>query len=267
VTDREIVTPHAYRPGVARAPRPEYLVLDIETVPDVQRWTRPVSPEGAAPAPDRKADAFPPIWAHRIVVVGYLWLDAAYRLCDRAALIGTGDTPDTAERELLGQVSALAARRPTLVTYNGRSFDLPVIALRSLCHALPMAWYYRDRDLRARYSENGHVDLCDWLADHGAVRAGRLDAISRLVGLPGKLGIDGSQVEGLFAAGQLDAIRRYCMGDVVQTALVFLRFRLLQGRLDPEDYRARTAELLAAVAPDLGEFPVDRAQLLGTVSV
>jgi predicted PolB exonuclease-like 3'-5' exonuclease len=255
---------------VARTPSTEYLVLDLETVPDVERWARPDAQQGEA--------AFPPIWAHRIVVMGWLWLDHGYRLkrvgvvgdsaADHAAGPGATTAADDRERALLDQFSRFVGKeRPVLVTYNGRSFDLPVIALRSLCHGVPLPWYYRNRNLRSRYSEDGHLDLCDWLADHGATRAGKLDAIARLIGLPGKIGIDGSQVEGLFQAGQLGSIERYCLADVAQTALLFLRFRLLQGQLDPEDYRARTSELIDALAADgrVAEVVdgVDRAHLLG----
>ena len=250
---------------VARSPSAEYLVLDIETIPDVERWDRPASAEGSR-------DSFPPIWAHRIVVIGCLWLDHGYRL-KRIDLVGdpaggTGSA-DERERRLLEDFSRFVGRaRPVLVTYNGRSFDLPVIALRALCHGVSLAWYYRESSTRYRYSEQGHLDLCDWLADHGATRSGSLDAIARLIGLPGKIGVDGSQVEGLYAAGRLDSIQRYCLADVAQTALLFLRFRLLQGQLSAEDYRARTSELLAALAADgrvedvLGGL--DRPHLLGS---
>ena len=165
---------------MARTPSAEYLILDIETVPDTDRWVRP---DGES--------AFPPTWAHRIIVVGCLWLDHGYRL-KRFGVIGdkeagaTGSLDDR-ERHLLEDFSRFVGRaRPVLVTYNGRSFDLPVIVMRSLCHAISLPWYYRDRDIRYRYSAEGHLDLCDWLADHGAARAGKLDAIARLIGLPGK---------------------------------------------------------------------------------
>jgi predicted PolB exonuclease-like 3'-5' exonuclease len=154
-----------------------------------------------------------------------------------------------------------------LVTYNGRSFDLPVIALRSLCHGVSLGWYYREKNVRYRYSEEGHLDLCDWLADHGATRSGSLDAVARLIGLPGKVGVDGSQVEGLFLAGQLSAIQHYCLADVSQTALLFLRFRLLQGMLGADQYKEATAALLDALAADgrVGDVidRTDRAHLIG----
>jgi 3'-5' exonuclease len=233
---------------VARTPSAEYLILDIETIPDTDRWIRPETPQGLE-------SAFPPTWAHRIVVLGCLWLDHGYRL-KRFGVIGESDaggtgSPDQRERRLLEDFSRFVGRaRPVLVTYNGRSFDLPVIVMRSLCHAIALPWYYRDRDIRYRYSEDGHLDLCDWLADHGATRAGKLDALARLIGLPGKIGVDGSQVDGLYQAGQLESIQTYCLADVAQTALLFLRFRLLQGQIAPDAYRERTNALLDALAAD-----------------
>ncbi|HEU0037232.1 MAG TPA: ribonuclease H-like domain-containing protein [Kofleriaceae bacterium] len=250
---------------------PEYLILDIETVPDVERWQRPDVPEGAPPGREHR-EAFPPTWAHRIVVVGWIWLDQSYRL-KQIGVLGdappsAGTTADDRERALLVELStAIGRRKPVLVTYNGRSFDLPVIAQRSLCHAVPIGWYYRERGIRYRFSEDGHLDLCDWLADHGATRAGKLDQVARLIGLPGKVGIDGSQVEGLYQAGDLAAIQTYCLADVAQTALLLLRFRLLQAQLSVEAYHDRMAALLDALAAD-GRVAdvlagIDRARLLG----
>lgn len=235
---------------------PEFLILDLETIPDGERWKRPELPHGTE-AP------FPPTWAHRIIVVGCLWLGRDYRL-RRLGVIGD-DRAD--ESQILVELSRFVGRaKPVLVTYNGRSFDLPVIALRSLCHGVPLAWYYRERGVRYRYSEEGHIDLCDWLADHGATRSGSLDAVARLFGLPGKVGVDGSQVEGLYRAGQLAKIQAYCLADVVQTAFILLRFRLLQGVLSPAAYVDAATALLDGLAaePRVAEVltKIDRAQLL-----
>jgi len=252
---------------VARTPSAEYLVLDIETVPDLDRWKRPdVTPDtstqpsaqapgaASASAPGSRPDrgGFPPTWAHRVVVIGCLWLDHGYRL-KRFGVIGdrTAGPADQRERALLESFSRdVGKSRPVLVTYNGRSFDLPVIAMRSLCHGISLGWYYRERNVRYRYSDEGHLDLCDWLADHGATRSGSLDAVARLIGLPGKVGVDGSQVEGLYQSGQLADIQKYCLADVAQTALLFLRFRLLQGQLPPDRYHDAAAALLDALAAD-----------------
>jgi predicted PolB exonuclease-like 3'-5' exonuclease len=241
---------------------PEYLVVDIETIPDISRWQRPELPHGVEPP-------FPPTWAHRIVVIGCLWLDSDYRL-KRIGVIGEPaeglDDDETEARILEGFSRFVGRQRTTLLTYNGRSFDLPVIALRSLCHGVSLGWYYQERGVRYRYSEEGHIDLCDWLADHGATRSGSLDAIARLCGLPGKVGVDGSQVEGLYRAGQLASIQSYCLADVTQTAFVFLRFRLLQGQITPAAYREAIEKLIEALAGDERVGPVvaqiDQARLM-----
>ena len=89
------------------------------------------------------------------------------------------------------------------------------------------------------------------LADHGATRPVSLDALARLIGLPGKVGVDGSQIEGLYNAGKVEVIQNYCLADVAQTALLFLRFRLLQGVLTPDAYRSAVGDLMQVLRDDL----------------
>jgi hypothetical protein len=97
---------------------------------------------------------------------------------------------------------------------------------------------------------------------------GKLDAIARVMGLPGKVGVDGSQVEGLYNAGQLESIKNYCLSDVAQTAFLFLRWRLLQGAVDLDGYRRAAAALFEALEADGRTKPVleriDRARVLLT---
>jgi predicted PolB exonuclease-like 3'-5' exonuclease len=239
----------------------QYLVLDIETIPDLSLW-QDSSKEGA----------FPPTYAHQVIMVGCMLLDSNYQLQSLELFPRIpGGAPDDQgapnEGSILQSFSAFVeSQRPSLVTYNGRSFDLPVLALRSLRCGVPMAWYYNERGIRHRYSEDGHIDLCDWLADHGASRANSLDALARLIGLPGKIGIDGSQVHDLYKQGKIEEIRNYCLADVAQTALLFLRFRLLQGVLDSGQYRDAVAGLTEQLAQDtrLGALTsaIDASRLL-----
>jgi predicted PolB exonuclease-like 3'-5' exonuclease len=213
-------------------------VLDIETIPDGRLWQD-----------QEKTGAFPPPYAHQVIVVGFMLLDQNYQLLRMDLMPELGAQQE--EATILQSFSSfVASERPALVTYNGRGFDLPVLALRSLHCGVPMPWYYSESGIRHRYSEDGHIDLCDWLADHGAARASSLDALARLIGLPGKIGIDGSQVHRLHRAGRLEDIGNYCLADVAQTALLFLRFRLLQGVLDSSQYQAAVAGLTASLAKD-----------------
>jgi predicted PolB exonuclease-like 3'-5' exonuclease len=231
-----------------------YLVVDIETVPDADLYTPPDVPIGTE-------RPFPPLWAHKPIVLGALWLDEEYRF-KRIGVIGE----DKDELQMLADFTRFTdEHRPNLVTYNGRSFDLPVIQLRCLRHGLTMRFAF-DKNFRYRFSDEGHLDLFDFISDHGASRPGSLDALAHLCGLPGKVGVDGSQVEGLYNAGQLPLIKNYCLSDVAQTAFLLLRYRLLQGALDLDGYRHAAGELLRAleneprVAPVLAR--IDRSRLL-----
>lgn len=231
------------------------LVLDIETVPDRDLFTPP-EPAAGAERP------FPPLYACRPVVIGVMWLDESLA-CRRIGVFGE----EKGEAAMMADFADFMGKyKPNLVTWHGRSFDLPVLALRALRHGVNFGWYYRGPGYRYRYTEEGHLDLCDVIADHGAAKLTSLDGAARLIGLPGKDGVDGSQVEGLFRAGQLEALRRYCLSDVAQTAFVFLRYKLLAGDLDREGYRKVAGALLGSLESD-GRFPrlldgVDRARLL-----
>jgi predicted PolB exonuclease-like 3'-5' exonuclease len=63
-----------------------------------------------------------------------------------------------------------------------------------------------------------------------------LDALAKLCGFPGKLGMDGSQVWPAFQDGRIEEIRNYCETDVVNTYLLYCRFQLMRGGLTPSEY-------------------------------
>jgi len=160
----------------------------------------------------------------------------------------------------------LNEKKPTVVTWNGRGFDMPVITSRALKHGISMPWWFTDRNTRYRYSTEGHFDLMDFLADFGATKNARLDVYAKLVGFPGKVGVDGSQVQPMVHAGRLDEVNAYCLCDVAQTAAIFLRVELLRGSFD----RARYTELARGMLAFIDTQPrvasmaekIDRAQFV-----
>ena len=180
-----------------------------------------------------------------MVAAGALWLDDRLHL-EKLDLVGSGID----ERPRLVALAELLHDRPTLVTYNGRGFDLPVLRLRCLRHAVVAPELFVDDDHGMGDGRGGrpleHIDLHQTLGSSG--RGPGLDAVARLSGLPGKLLGDGSQVEGWWRAGEVERIESYCLSDVVQTALVFLRVQRIAGRLEAEAYRASVLGLLEALA-------------------
>ena len=229
------------------------LVLDIETVRDPAVWTPPAD----------QPDAFAPPYAHRPIVVGCVLLE---RSGGGWRPVRVGAISSAVERDVLGRFAAhLAATMPTLVTWNGRRFDLPVLMLRSMRLGIPSAWYYTGRDFRYRYTEAGHCDLADAMSDYGASPPLNLDGCAKLIGLPGKHGpIDGAGVGRAFEEGRLDEIARYCISDAVQTAFLWLRWELHTGQLGLAGYQISAEALLEAAAVELPELAqlIDRDVLL-----
>jgi hypothetical protein len=222
-----------------------HLVLDIETILDPELPIAEGSEVERLPAPPH----------HQIVVIGVLWFDADYKV-SRLGILGEGKDEAGTLRDF---ARFLEERKPDLVTYNGRGFDMPVIASRCLRHGVPLKHYYRSRDVRYRFSAEGHLDLMDYVADFGAAKPSKLDVIAKLCGMPGKLGIAGHDVGPLVHAGRLDEVRDYCLCDVVQTAGVFLRVELIRGEIDLHTYRQAMGGLIEHIRADPRVAPVSRA--------
>ena len=149
--------------------------------------------------------------------------------------------------------------RPTLVTFNGRGYDLPVLEFGAFRYGISVpAWFNVEsrtyEQSRNRYNIDRHIDLQDFFSNFSAVRVnGGLNLIANLIDKPGKSGIDGSQVQGLWWDGQADKINDYCRCDVLDTYFVFLRSRVLIGRLSLEDEQSlidNTRQMLEAEAKD-----------------
>lgn len=221
--------------GALPMPSP-FLVLDIETVLDPELPIAEASEAERLPAPPH----------HKVVVIGALWLDGQH--CSRRlGVLGEGKD----ERGILTDfASLLNERKPCLVTYNGRGFDLPVIAARSLRYGIALPHYYRARDVRYRFSPDGHLDIMDFVADFGAAKPAKLDIMAKLCGMPGKVGVDGKDVGPLVFAGRLVEVQNYCLCDVAQTAGVFLRVQLLRGELSRDQYLAAMQALMALIRED-----------------
>ncbi|HWA78424.1 MAG TPA: ribonuclease H-like domain-containing protein [Polyangiaceae bacterium] len=222
-----------------------FLVLDIETVLDPELPIVTSSDVERLPAPPH----------HKIVVLGALLFDVGYEPKRIGVMSESKD-----EAGILGDFAKLLEdRRPCLVTFNGRGFDLPVIATRCLRYGIPLRHYYRSRDVRYRFSADGHLDLMDYVADFGAAKPSRLDVIAKLCGMPGKVGVDGKDVGPLVHAGRLAEVRNYCLCDVAQTAGVFLRVQLLRGELERENYLVAARQLIELIKNDERLAPVAAA--------
>src|SRR5207302_1482379 len=114
----------------------------------------------------------------------------------------------------------------------------------------------RDYFLGSRNRFQGsHLDLMDWLTNFGAARLnGGMNLLSKLLGKPGKMEVDGSAVYQMHRAGQAQDINDYCLCDTLDTYFIFLRTRVLTGDLTLEQEHIlvmRARDWIAAKAADL----------------
>jgi predicted PolB exonuclease-like 3'-5' exonuclease len=225
-----------------------FVALDLETVPD-EDLVAAVDGEPARPYPEKlrrllderrsrsggRTD-FLPIPYHRPVVACTLEAeerDGVVRVVDASTWTDrAGD-----EVAFLRRIWQRIAGR-TLVSFHGRGFDMPVLEMRSLKLGVPAPRWFQGA--RAEGAED-HLDLIELLSNGRAAPAAPLDLYAKLVGLPGKGEVAGPDVHSLYAAGALERIAAYCMTDVVQTWLLLLRFRLVEGSLTPDGYEESVA--------------------------
>lgn len=220
------------------------LVFDLETIPDIAglRLLRDADPaltdaqvlaqELAERKEAGKSDMLP-LYLQRVLVVSCVFRNAK-GMTVQSFVDRSGNNEGSLIQTFFDKIEK---HQPQLVSWNGGGFDLPVLHYRGLKHGVRADKYWDlgedDREYKwnnyiSRYHTR-HLDLMDLLALYQPRASAPLDAMARLCGLPGKLGMDGSQVYPAYLEGKLEDIRRYCETDVVNTYLVYCRFQKMRG--------------------------------------
>jgi predicted PolB exonuclease-like 3'-5' exonuclease len=243
------------------------LVFDIESIPDVDglRALRGASAEASDAQvyeswlnerKDKGQSDFAPLHLQRVLVISVVFRNAeglrVHSFVDRDG--------QSEGRVIQTFFNSIEKHQPQLVSWNGGGFDLPVLHYRGLRHGVEASKYWDmgedDREYKwnnyiSRYHMR-HLDLMDLLAMYSPKNNAPLDALAKLCGFPGKLGMDGSQVYPQYLDGRLEDIRRYCETDVMNTYLVYCRFQKMRGGLTEAEYEREIAfvkETLGHLAP------------------
>jgi 3'-5' exonuclease len=224
--------------------KPTIIVWDLETVPDLGGFAAANDLVGKSDVEVRGAigEKFPKHIYHSIVCIGAL---IAHREADHWAVDAVG-APHVGERTeeqlIIAFCDKIAELSPQLVTFNGNSFDLPVLRYRAMVHGVS-ALGLSTRPYFHRYTEDA-IDLCDALSSFSSQSKATLHEISRVMGLPGKpKGFDGGEVERYFREGKIEEIAEYSEADVVGTYQVWLRYELFRGSLSQDAFEASERNL------------------------
>ena len=232
------------------------IIWDLETVPDLAAFKRM---EGTPDLSDEEAetllaDKFAKLPLHLIACIGALIAERGEQGW-RVVALGAPHIGERPERDIIAAfIARIEELRPQLVAFNGHGFDLPVLRYRAMVHSLA-APGLNCRSYFNRYSEDC-LDLCDALASFDARSKMKLDALCRVLGLPGKPeGIDGSQVADFVRQGRIQEVADYCETDVVNTYRLFLRYELFRGNLTPDQHAASEADVEAMLRSKVDEKP------------
>lgn len=225
------------------------LVFDIETIPDLNGIRRLFSP---LPTDDVQAiehvlalrrennnSDMLPHYLQQIVTISCVFRDS-----QQLKVCSLGQENDEESKLIKTFFAIIKCHEPNLISWNGGGFDLPVLHYRSLIHNIDASQYWELGDENRDYRYNNyinryhhrHIDLMDLLARYQPRANAPLDALAKLCGFPGKLGIDGSQVWETFRLGKIAEIRAYCETDVMNTYLLYCRFQKMRGLISADAY-------------------------------
>ena len=220
------------------------IVWDIETIPDLRGFAsaKGLVSKSHDEVRGEMGDKFPKLIYHSIVCIGAVvasWHQDGWQV----SAIGAPNIGERSEKEIISAfVNRIAELSPQLVTFNGASFDLPVLRYRAMvcgvaAPGLALRPYFN------RYTEDA-VDLCDVLASFSPQNKASLHELCRVMGLPGKPdAISGADVERYVREGRIAEVAAYCETDVVNTYRVWLRYELFRGRLTENGLETSEASL------------------------
>lgn len=232
------------------------LVFDIETVPDVESGRKlynltDLDDKNVAEAMfalrrEKTGNTFLPHYLQKIVAISLVLANK------KQIKVWSLGEENSAEEEIISRFfTGINKHTPTLVSWNGSGFDLPVLHYRSLKHGISAANYWEIGEQQQTFRWNNylnrfhyrHLDLMDVLAAYQNKAFAPLDEIATMLGFPGKMGMSGDKVWDTYQAGDLQAIRNYCETDVLNTYGVYLRFELIRGNLSHNEFDSEVQRL------------------------
>lgn len=218
--------------------------LNFETIPDFEvlpflTGERPEGWEGLVDSFSRylgpeKSD-FPPLPLHQILIPTLLianivrseQFETSYQVTHLYSQYGAPEAG-----MLSAMVGWLSDARPRLLSYAGRSFELPLLKMRCMRHSVKYGVYWLVGDkydnYDHRYASHWNVDMMDVLSGHGASRPSKLREVAAMCRLPVSGLPNGKEILPTYLKGDLLKIRNFSELKALTTFLIYAHWQRLK---------------------------------------
>ncbi len=225
----------------------KYLVFDIESIPDAKLIKRVKYPDldiSEAEAVRKYqeeilnnsngATFFIPVTFQYPISICIAKVKTDFTLADIVLLDEPEFRPDEMVRLFWDGIENQYSES-SLVTFNGRGFDIPLLELMAFRFGYTAKRHFKDKFASRYRFGTKHIDVHDWMSNYNAIRmTGGLDLLAKALGKPGKMDAKGEEVYDMYLEGNIREINDYCIHDVLDTYFVFLRTRVMLGELKLE---------------------------------
>lgn len=169
--------------------------------------------------------------------------DEGYLEYDVKNIKSAGNISANEEEIIKGFSDYCERKKPRLVTFNGKTFDIPVLKYRMMKYDMQMSWFYKKtgddpkwaKDTYSdKWGDKYNLDLIDFFkAPSGGVKMLEACAVFEI---PVKVDVSGGGVSELYIDGKIEEIRNYCEHDAMATYLLFLISSYHKGELSDDGY-------------------------------
>lgn len=184
------------------------VILDIETIPDREAIRRCHHVDDGS---------FLPLPLHALACASMLIVDRVSYKETRFRIVSHSRGMNS-ERGIVSSVERELESAQMLLTFNGRAFDIPVLAVRAALTG-EIAPTIMGIHVHSRSPVGKHSDLLQGITQFGGAPKFSLNAFCAALSIPCKIEKDGKRVAQLVAEEDWPALSNYCERDVVATYL------------------------------------------------
>ena len=221
------------------------LIFDIETIPCVSSGRRLLNLDEQTPDEtvrqklidyhfNATGNSFPRQPFHQVLCISFLLCEVENTEEGESYIIKkikTGGRNGESEAEILEQFCGFLQKyKPRIISFNGKTFDLPVIQYRSMMHKIPCPWLY-SREMSYKFNHEPHCDLIDAFSNFGSSARVKMSEVCALLNIPCKQSGSGDEVLNMYKNGQIEEVCDYCQEDVLCTYMLYLNYQMHNGKI------------------------------------